>query len=307
MKTNLYEEITSQILSQIESTGELPWKKPWFGSTSLAVSHINGNRYSFLNQIMLIIQAKNNGVTTPYEYLTFKQVNAEGGCVKKGEKGSRVYFYKIQEYEKKDSKTGEIIVDKVTGKPVMYQVPILKSYSVFEVSQCEGIKRKYNGITLFKNDKIDSAEKLVDSYISRENIKLVSEKVSDEAYYSPSKDMINIPTLSQYKDVNEYYSTLFHEMVHSTGHPSRLNRIEIKNKAAFGSEEYSKEELIAEIGSSFLRGLLGIEDDGDRINSIAYINAWCKTLKNDSRMIVNASRKAEAACKYITEGNVEIA
>ena len=121
---------------------------------------------------------------------------------------------------------------------------------------------------------------------------------SNEAYYSPSRDLIHLPELSQYQYPSEFYSTAFHEAAHSTGHEGRLNRVGLK-KAAFGSESYGKEELIGEISSAVLLSTLHIESDHSVTNSTAYIRGWLKALQDDKRMIVFAAGQAEKAVKYI--------
>ena len=121
------------------------------------------------------------------------------------------------------------------------------------------------------------------------------------AFYSPSTDSVSVPRIEQYENPDEYYSTLFHEMVHSTGHVSRLNRFE-DGVAAFGNDDYSKEELVAEMGSCFLCGTIGISTDNSFRNSSAYIGSWLSKLKGDKRLVVTASSKAEAAIRYIQNG-----
>lgn len=135
-------------------------------------------------------------------------------------------------------------------------------------------------------------------YVSREGLTFV-ETVTDEAYYSPSRDMVQVPCKEQYTAINEYYSTTFHELTHSTGHAKRLNRLTTGIKAAFGGEEYSKEELTAEIGAASLLNHLGIETPESFRNSAAYIQSWLKALRGDARMIVAAASRAEKAVGYI--------
>ena len=134
--------------------------------------------------------------------------------------------------------------------------------------------------------------------MQREHIKIL-EKVTDKAFYSPSLDYIQVPCKEQYQHIEEFYSTLFHEMTHSTGHKTRLDRLEESNKAHFGSENYSKEELVAEIGSATLINKLGIGTNKSFNNSTAYIQSWLRVLKNDKKFIISASSRAEKAVKYI--------
>ena len=126
-----------------------------------------------------------------------------------------------------------------------------------------------------------------------------NEQASNEAYYSPSRDTVVVPMKEQYQHINEYYSTTFHELVHSTGHKNRLNRLETTAVASFGSETYSKEELVAEIGSATILSALEIETKRTFTNSIAYIQNWLNVLKNDNHFIISASSQAEKAVDYI--------
>ena len=126
-----------------------------------------------------------------------------------------------------------------------------------------------------------------------------NDKPSDRAYYSPSKDCVIVPMLTQYAIAEEYYSTTFHELTHSTLHETRLNRKSEQKLAAFGSEDYSREELVAEMGSAMLCATAKIDSEKAFKNSVAYIQSWLKALKNDKKMIVWAAARAEKAAKYI--------
>lgn len=275
-KFNVYEEITNKIIAQLES-GIIPWSKPWTGVAGGAYNRVSKKPYSLLNQMLL----KHDG-----EYATFKQWSDLGGKIKKGEKSEMVVFWKIfQTEEVKD------------GKVEKKSIPLLKYINVFHVSQVEGVEPKE--LKPIEHKPIEEAENIKTSYADRENL-VIKEIVTDKAFYSPSKDYIQVPCKKQYKDVTEFYSTLFHEMIHSTGHKDRLKRLDSGVKlASFGSEDYSKEELIAEIGSAFLMNHVGIETTKTFKNSAAYIQNWLQVLRNDNRFIVLASSKAEKAMKYI--------
>lgn len=290
---NIYEEITNRILAEMEK-GIIPWHKPWVCSMG-AVSHSNGRPYSLLNQILLGIDILGIKEDKPQyqEYLTFKQIQAEGGSVKKGEKSKWVVFWKMYEVEK----------EKEDGTKEKEIIPLLRYYHVFEVGQCEGIKRKYEPKEHPELNPIEEAEKVVSTYFDRESCTLrVCE--SDKAYYSPSQDLVNVPRMTQYKVAGEYYSTLFHEMTHSTGHQSRLSRLQ-EGSLNFGSEVYSKEELVAEMGAAFLVGKVGIDCKSAFRNSVAYLQSWSQKLREDKYLFVSAAGKAEAAVKYIINGKEE--
>ena len=280
-KFNIYEEITNRIIGQLEN-GVIPWHKPWSGIASGAYNRISKKPYSLLNQMLL----KHDG-----EYATYKQWSDIGGKVRKGEKSEIVVFWKILQVE-----------EVKNGKVEKKSIPLLKYINVFHVSQVDGVEPKTT--KLIEHEPIKEAEKIKSDYALREHID-IKEVVTNEAFYSPMMDYIQVPCKEQYKDIMEFYSTLFHEMIHSTGHRDRLGRLDCSIKfASFGSEDYSKEELIAEIGSAFLMNHIGIETSKTFKNSTAYIQSWLKVLKNDNRFIVSASSKAEKAMKYIL-GNAE--
>ena len=278
-KTNVYEMVTERIIAELEK-GVIPWEKPWTGVRSGAYNRVSKRPYSLLNQMLL----KHTG-----EYATYKQWQDLGGQVKKGEKSEIVVFWKIFEAEETNKDTGE----KETKK-----IPLLRYYNVFHISQVEGVEPLAPEQLNDEVEPIEEADKIITDYITREHIEF-TECRSNEAYYSPSQDAVVVPMKEQYKVINEYYSTTFHELTHSTGHKNRLNRLETGAVAAFGSETYSKEELVAEIGSASLMNLLGIETVKTFRNSAAYIQSWLQVLRNDNKFIVSASSKAEKAVNYI--------
>ncbi len=288
--SNIYEIITEKIVKMLDK-GIVPWSKPWTCSGG-AVSHYNGRPYSLLNQILLMDEGESIDDFKSREFITFTQIKAEGGSIRKGEKSKMVVFWKIYQKE-----TGKI---KANGEKEVKTVPTLRYYNVWEVGQCEGIKRKY-GAAERHHDPIAEAEDIVAAYFGRETCRLeVTE--TDRAYYSPVEDLVHVPQQSQYEDIAEYYSTLFHEMTHSTGHKSRCNR-ELTGMAAFGSMEYSREELVAEMGSAFLMNIAGIESERAFSNSVGYIQGWSRKLREEPRLFVNAASKAEAAVNYILDTN----
>ena len=249
--------------------------KPWTCSSG-AISRATGKPYSVLNQLLL---------PQAGEYVTFRQAIEEGHPVKKGEKASMVYFFKFIDAEDKD--TGET-----------KQIPLLKYYSVFHISQCEGMKPRFASSMLgHSNLQPDKrADQILQNYIDCSGVRLRKQQ-SNRAYYSPAMDEIVVPEISQFTDVSEYYSTAYHEAVHSTGHPKRLNRI--TDIAQYGSESYSKEELIAELGASYLVHTTGLETKSSFQNSAAYLNGWLSALKGDKRFIISAAGKAETAVQLI--------
>jgi len=273
---SVYEIVTQKIIKQLER-GEVPWRKPWNGNP-YPVNWMTQKPYQGINRLLL----------PPGEYATFKQIKDAGGKVKKGAKASIVVFWKMNTITK-------TIADDATGEELIHidVVPVLRYYSVFEINtQCEGLTSK-QGIGKFRHSPIQEAEKIIENMSN----KPIITRHPGKAYYRPSNDTISIPDKSDFESIEAYYSTLFHELVHSTGHEKRLGRFSNKDIAAFGTETYSKEELVAEIGSSFLQAETGLKVPF--ANSVAYIQGWLKALRNDKRLIVEAASKAQKAVDYI--------
>lgn len=276
MSISVYQLVTDRIIAELKK-GNIPWKKPWTGIRSGAYSRSTGKPYSVLNQMLLM---------KPGEYLTYKQAQAAGGTIKKGEKSQIVVFWKPLEVTKEND----------DGSSTKEMIPILKYYNVFHIDQCEGVKPRFTQEDFRPANPITEAEAVLSCYSKRCGCSIRNER-QDRAFYRPSTDCIVLPMREQFPQIAEYYSTAFHEATHSTGHTSRLNRL--NTSAFFGSEDYSKEELIAEMGSAILMNELGIETPDTFRNSAAYIQGWLKALKDDSRLIVSAAGKAEKAVRLI--------
>lgn len=276
MSAKVYQLVTDRIIEELER-GVCPWRKPWTGGRAGAYNRVSRKPYSIINQMLL----KHSG-----EYATFKQWQALGGKIRKGEKSEFVVFWKMIETE-------TVKADGTTEKKT---IPMLRYFNVFHASQVDGVEpleKPFEDV-----EPIEAADKIIVNYVSREGLSFV-ETVTDEAYYSPSRDLVQVPCKEQYSAINEYYSTTFHELTHSTGHTKRLNRLTTSIKAAFGGEDYSKEELTAEIGAASLLNHLGIETPDTFQNSAAYVQSWLKALRGDARMIVAAASRAEKAVDYI--------
>lgn len=274
MGKSIYEMVTERIINELEN-GVIPWEKPWTGGRGGAYNRISRKPYSLINQMML---------KHPGEYATFNQWQTLGGKIRKGEKAEFVVFWKIFNKE-------EV---KADGTKEVKQIPVLRYYSVFHISQVSGVEPLEEPFA--EVQPITEADRIISEYVSREGLAFI-EEITDEAYYSPSRDLVHIPAKEQYKNISEYYSTTFHELTHSTGHSSRLNRL--SRTAHFGNDEYSKEELVAEIGAANMLHFLGIETSKSFQNSAAYIQSWLKVIRGDAKFIVSAASKAEKAVNYI--------
>ena len=271
MSNKVYQIVTDKIIEKLEQ-GTIPWRKPW--NCNPAMNWESKREYTGINAILL----------DPGEYATFNQIKKAGGKVKKGEKSHLVVFWKL--FEKKSNNKDDDKIEKI---------PFLRYYNVFEINkQCEGLESRKKDFEDYDHNPITDAENIVKLYKDSPKIKFSPNR----AYYSPIDDFISVPEMKDFEKIEEYYSTLFHEMIHSTGHKSRLNRQGITDITNFGSETYSKEELVAEIGSAMLCGKAKIEN-ATIDNSASYIQSWLRKLKNDHKLIVIASSQAQKAANYI--------
>lgn len=270
MSKKLYEKITNRIIEKLEegtATFQMPFVK------GVAKNHLSGKAYRGINQVLL-----DGG-----EYATFKQIREAGGKVKKGAKSETIIFWKMVEGEDED--TGDTI-----------KIPLAKQYNVFKIGKdTEGIEPKEES-EKFEHEPIAEAEKLIKDFANKP---LITHE-SGRAYYSPSKDFVNVPPKRDFEEIHRYYSVLYHELVHSTGSKDRLNRPGIANIDHFGSKQYSKEELVAELGAAMLCGVTGIENFTID-QSASYIQSWIKALQNDHSLIVTASQQAQKAVDYILD------
>lgn len=285
---DIFAAVTDRIIAELES-GIIPWNRPWSGVSEGAIRRSNGKPYSLINQLLL---------GKPGEYLTFKQCKDEGGKVKKGAKSKMVVFWKVLHREKKDA-SGNVIRDE-NGLPVDDPIPMLRCYNVFHIDDCEGIQPKYTAEHLPATvSPVERAEEIIAEYSGRAKLTIEHSK-QNRAFYSPSRHLVSLPLMEQFEDTAGYYETAFHELTHSTGHKSLLNRFsENDGAAAFGSESYSKEELVAEIGACGILHELGLETTKSFRNNAAYIQSWLSALKNDKRLIVSAAGRAEKAIRLI--------
>lgn len=271
-KMDAYQIVTEQIIEALES-GVIPWRKPW-NCVSLPTNLHTGKAYKGINLLTLSFSP----YASPY-WVTFKQAQALGGSVQKGERGRSIVFW--SRMIKEDAETGE-------NKPIF----LLKRYTVFNAEQCSGLELPENKAE--RKADIESAEKV---HLFMPNRPSVSFDGS-AAYYVPSRDQVVVPPKRAFRTMEGFYSTLYHELVHSTGHASRLNRFKDDVSAHFGSESYSKEELVAELGAAFLCAHAGISNETQE-NSAAYIQGWLRALNNDKRMIMQAASAAQKAADYI--------
>ena len=288
-KKSAYERITQQLITAIKTTGKLPWKKSWKDVISTPTSTSTGKPYQGFNALWLHFHAMTQGYSNPH-FGTYNSLKKNGGVVKKGEKGTIVSFWKW--FEKEDPETG-----------VVETIPFLRTFTVFSVDQADwedGIPEKFiPDSDIEDHDPIEAAEAIVKGYFEHPETPLppTLNIGGNRACYVPSKDIISVPEMGQFTGADEYYSTLFHEMGHSTGAKDRLNRKSLQDVNNFGDHAYSREELVAEFTACFLCGDAGIEDT--RENSAAYLRGWLAKLEDDPKLLVQASAQANKAARYI--------
>jgi antirestriction protein ArdC len=269
---SVYEIVTEQVIKQLES-GVAPWRKPW---RTLPPSNLISKRpYRGINVFLLAFA----GYGSQY-WLTYRQAHGLGGNVRWGEHGTKIVFWKCNTRET-ESADGEIEERKSA---------FLRYYTVFNLEQTEGLKALLRLPPAFP---IQSAEEIVQGMPNPPAF-----EQDARAAYIPARDTVTMPSRTAFESQAEYYSTLFHELAHSTGHAKRLGREGIEKIQPFGSEDYSKEELVAEMGSAMLCGVAGIEQ-ATISNSAAYLHSWINRLKADSRLVVSAARAAQEAADYI--------
>ena len=288
--SKVYKIVQERILERLENainSGEkFTWVKPWNG-LSAPQNFDSKKAYSGINLLLLPMGGY---------YLTMKQINSLGGKVIKGSKPFPVVYWSFIESNKSE------VSEEAEALGETKKVPIFKYYNVFHQSQVSGIE--FPSVDVMTDEVVNNkAEELVELYSSIVSINEV--QGSNEAYYTPTHDGIYLPKHTQFESKNKFYATAFHEMIHSTGHKTRLDRF--KEGTKFGSEIYSKEELVAEIGASMLLAHCGIEDENIQNNSIAYLKGWYEQIKTGNvNEITIASQQAQKAFNFIVEKVDEI-
>lgn len=289
-RTDLYQEVANRIIALLEQ-GTAPWQCTW-SQYGLAQNYATKHVYTGINLILM----NNTKHPVPY-FLTFRQAKALGGKIRKGAKAERVYFY--SRYYKDENgnrlKAEEVKASEAAGEDLQ-TISFLKYYNVFAIADVEGVTFDLPELKLYENERICRCEQIV---ANMPNKPVISQFNSERACYRPVSDEITIPEINQFSSAEYYYVTLFHELIHSTGHESRLSRPAITSPKKFGSKAYSEEELIAEMGASFLCATAGIDYDHVTSNSAAYLAGWLEVLRADKRFIFKAAAGAQKAANYI--------
>lgn len=279
-KVDGYQTITDQMIELLEA-GTAPWRKPWSEQAGLPMSMSSRKPYRGINVFVLSLTAQVKGYGSSW-WGTYKQIEALGGQVRKGEKSTTVIYWSTFQ-----------VLDEATGKTKT--IPSIRTFRVFNADQAEGELKLPAAPVLNQHERMAECDELVAAYYATGPARRDG---GDIAAYSPSLDTVYMPSLSAFSSREEYYAALFHETVHSTGHTSRLKRDGIVEDHKFGDELYSKEELIAEMGASYLAGFTGI-DAVTLPNSAAYLASWIKVLKGDKNLLVQAAGAAQKATDLI--------
>jgi antirestriction protein ArdC len=278
MKRDLYAEVSTRIISELEA-GAAPWIKPWSATPGANVpcNAVSNRPYSGSN-VVLLWMAQAAGFRTP-RYLTFKQALELGGHVRKGERGTKIYFVKHLQVRDEDDDT------------VTHIVPMLRDYTVFNIDQCEKLPERVVAPAAVKPHNSDERSAAIDEFLKCTDASI--REGAGEAYYLPGADFISLPRFETFKSAAHFYSTAFHELGHWTGHKSRLAR-DLRHR--FGERAYAAEELVAELCSAFLCAEFSI--DGD-LRHAGYIQNWIGLLKADTRAFFTACSRAQAAADFL--------
>lgn len=276
---DIYQTVTDQIIQALEA-GTPPWLPPWQGGEfSLPENFASGHRYRGINILLLHLAAMNRGYNVS-RWFTFKQALELGGHVRKGESGTQIVFFKQLE-----------IAEQVdAGDPQRRVIPLLRSFSVFNIAQVDGLpESSIPALPRHEWDPLAAAEMLLaDSGAQIQH-------GGNRAYYRPSDDIIQLPPREWFPTAADYYATALHELTHWTGAPSRCNR---PLGRRHGIDAYAYEELVAEMGAAFACAHCHLPA---RMEHASYIDSWLQALRNDKRLILSAASKAQAAADYLLE------
>lgn len=271
-RADVYAKVAARVLEQL-SQGVVPWHKPWVGGGPVS---IHGHRYRGVNALTLGLSEYSSPV-----WLTYNQARERGGHVRRGEKGTPVLLFKVSQRE-----------DEIEG--ASSRRFFATTFTVFNLEQCEGVELPAR----FRERPAPVAAGAIASrYLECGGPRL--QHGGEVAAYAPSTDLVVMPAPSAFESVEAYYSTLFHEFGHSTGHPSRLNREGIANPDGFGSHRYSTEELVAEMCAAFLCARAGIETERTTANTVGYIQHWLGVLQADPGVLVKAASSAQKAADWV--------
>lgn len=285
-----YQEVTDRILAALEA-GTKPWAMGWnnAGGGLALPRRATGQHYRGINVLLLWGAAEERGYTGQH-WFTFKQAIDLGGNVRKGEKGTRIVFFKTLDVTKEND----------AGEAEAHRIPLLRTYTVFNYDQCENLPDRFKPapLRLVEGKERDEAREAALRSCGAEIV-----EAGNSAFYQPGLDRVTMPTFDRFHTAGNFLATLAHELCHWTGHKSRLDR---DQRGGFGSPAYAAEELVAELGAAFVGARLGIV--GEHIeNHAAYLGHWIKALRGDKRAIFKAAAAAQLAADMVLANAGEIA
>lgn len=288
-KVDVYQVVTDRILEALEA-GYVPWHRPWKTRTDGPLSLSTRRPYRGVNVFLLHYTAHAKGYASPW-WGTYRQIAERGGQVRKGEKATTIVYWRM--IEKKDA-----------VENVVERIPLLRVFHVFNVDQCDGEMRipKVDDSPLADHEPLDVCQAITTRYLALNGPTL--DHGGNRASYSPTRDAVRMPLIGQFESPEAYHATLFHELVHSTGHSSRFARPSLVEPTPFGTPDYSREELVAEMGAAFLCGEAGI--DVNYPQHAAYLDSWMKALRDDAKLLVQAAGAAQKAADLIVGPREEI-
>ena len=282
---DIYEKVTDLICQKLEA-GVVPWQMPFKTASSLPRNLVSKKVYRGFNFFYLL----SFNFPRPW-FLSWNQVQELGGHVRKGEKALLVVFWKMLD---------NASYNPTEPKGESRQIPFLRYYYVYNIDSVDGIdpaRIPSNEAFDHEFDHIGACDELVERWTDSPRI----ENTHDKAAYAPLRDLVMMPSPRTFISDEMYYSVLFHEICHATGNASRTGRHARFPDHRFGSQDYSAEELVAEMGAAYLCALCGIENTATLNNSAAYIQSWMREFRNNPKMIMQASTMAQAAVDYILE------
>ena len=281
---DLYQEVTDRIVTALEE-GVAPWVCPWRrdGDGGRPRNGASGHIYKGVN----ILLTGMSGFASSRWY-TYKQAQARGAHVRRGEKGTQVIYWRFIEAKGDEDKHGED-----ADRPAR-RIPILRCYSVFCAEQIEWPEGSKHAVQIRGDDQALDLD--TDFEDARTLIKAAGADIKHggtRAFYAPTGDYIRVPDTGRFQNTGDYHATVLHELAHWTGHENRLDR---DLAGRFGDESYAAEELVAELAAAFLCADLGVPG---QLQHAEYIGHWIKVLKRDKRAVFTASRMAQEAADYL--------
>lgn len=286
-KPDVYQLVTDRIVQALEA-GTIPWHKTWSGGAECAQNYMTKRPYHGINAILTNLSPYD----TPY-FLTFKQAQSLGGNVRKGAKSLPIVFWKVYFT---DGNNKPISEEEASTKKDAKKRFVLRYFSIFNIEDIEGIIFEYPKVSTQNIVPLVSGEKIVRCMSQAPKINVA---YRSQAFYSPKKDEVYMPEMGQFETGEDYYSTLYHELIHATGHASRLCRPEVMDHIRFGTNPYAKEELVAEMGAAFLCQQTGMSSPKLFTNQAAYIAGWVRQFESDKRFVIQAATKARQAVEFI--------